>query len=129
MNITSFGKKSLAAFFLCSLAFAAAAQMPQQQQQPPAQSVTPVTPTAPPAAAPEPMVEPTPAAPQSAAVMPAPKPQLSPCARAIKSSEKALEKSSASTDNIAQAWQHIQAAKQEKGAACVAEAKAAQEML
>ncbi len=51
------------------------------------------------------------------------------CQQAIKVSEKALEKSQASPDTIAQAWQHIENAKQEKGQACKDEAKQAREML
>jgi hypothetical protein len=54
---------------------------------------------------------------------------LNACQRAIKVSEKALEKSQASPDTIAQAWQHIENAKQEKGQACKDEAKQAREML
>jgi len=55
--------------------------------------------------------------------------QMSGCQRAIQASEKALKKSQASPDTIAQAWQHIETAKQEKGEACKDEAKQAQEML
>lgn len=51
------------------------------------------------------------------------------CQKAIQASEKALKKSQASPDTIAQAWQHISTAKQEKGQACKDEAKQAQEML
>ena len=51
------------------------------------------------------------------------------CQKAIQASEKALNKSQASPDTIAQAWQHIENAKQEKGQACKDEAKQAQEML
>ena len=54
---------------------------------------------------------------------------VSACQKAIQASEKALEKSQASPDTIAQAWQHIENAKQEKGSACKDEAKQAQEML
>ncbi len=55
--------------------------------------------------------------------------QMSACQKAIQASEKALKKSQASPDTIAQAWQHIETAKQEKGSACKDEAKQAQEML
>ncbi len=51
------------------------------------------------------------------------------CQKAIQASEKALKKSQASPDTIAQAWQHISTAKQEKGQACKDDAKQAQEML
>ena len=54
---------------------------------------------------------------------------VSACQQAIKVSEKALAKSQASADTIAQAWQHIENAKQEKGQACKDEAKQAREML
>lgn len=54
---------------------------------------------------------------------------VSACQKAIQASEKALKKSQASPDTIAQAWQHIENAKQEKGSACKDEAKQAQEML
>lgn len=54
---------------------------------------------------------------------------MSACQKAIQASEKALKKSQASPDTIAQAWQHIENAKQEKGSACKDEAKQAQEML
>jgi len=51
------------------------------------------------------------------------------CQKAIQASEKALQKSQASPDTIAQAWQHISTAKQEKGQSCKDDAKQAQEML
>lgn len=51
------------------------------------------------------------------------------CQKAIHASEKALKNSQASPDTIAQAWQHISMAKQEKGSACKDEAKQAQDML
>lgn len=58
-----------------------------------------------------------------------PKHQMSGCQKAIQASQRALEKSQASPDTIAQAWHHIENAKQEKGQACKDEAKQAQEML
>ena len=76
---------------------------------------------------------PTPAEPQTGAAeegkMKVVHHTMSACQQAIKVSEKALAKSQASPDTIAQAWQHIENAKQEKGQACKDEAKQAREML
>jgi len=112
----------------------ASAQTPSQQPSPQMQ------PAETPAAAPTPAPTPTPdsssmqmkpngdAAPTPIAEHPK-QHKVSACQKAIQASEKALQKSQASPDTIAQAWQHISTAKQEKGQACKDDAKQAQEML
>lgn len=116
----------------------AMAQAPQSQPQPQPQPANPTaaqpSTEAPSSATTAPSLippGPTPAEPDDKTMVAhhAPQHQMSACQRAIKASEKALEKSQASPDTIAQAWQHIENAKQEKGAACKDEAKQAQEML
>ncbi|GEM_PF-5407364 len=105
-------------------------QMPSQQPAP--QTVPQTAPQPQPAETPSNAApaEMTPATPVPEAAVEHPKLRtVSACQKAIQASEKALEKSQASPDTIAQAWQHISNAKQEKGAACKDEAKQAQEML
>lgn len=116
----------------------AMAQAPSQQPSPqmqPAETPPPATPPAmtPPGPAPAPdanmQMKPNgDAAPTPIAEHPK-QHTVSACQKAIQASEKALKKSQASPDTIAQAWQHIENAKQEKGSACKDEAKQAQEML
>jgi hypothetical protein len=134
MHIKSLGAAAAVALLISG---AALAQQPMQQQPaqtPPASNA----PAAGPAMAPAPAsTAPVPATPvpdvsresKMTEAAPTPKPHLSGCQLAIKASEKALDKSQASPETIASAWQHISTAKQEKGSACKDEAKAAQEML
>jgi len=91
-----------------------------------------------PAAAPTPAAA---AAPSTAAAVPAAKPAAKPavrhrvsaCTAAIAKSEKALKVSKTSPEGIAQAWQHVGAAKQarkdHKAKTCLAEADAAIKLL
>lgn len=109
----------------------------QTQSAPP--TATPATPVEAPAtpaaqAAPAAPVASPPAA--SAAAEPAPtkvaavaKPHLSRCALAIHATERKLEKSSATPDNIAAAWHHLEEAKKSSGSACQAQAHEAADLL
>ena len=127
MRITSFGAAAAVALLISGAAFAQQPMQQQPTQTPPAPAATseapvPATPIPP---ASQEMQSQTSDAPQATKVVA----RRSACQQAIKASEKALGKSQASPEVIANAWQHISTAKQEKGAACKDEAKAAQEML
>jgi len=130
MRIKFVGAAAVA--ILASSLAVAQAQMPSQPQQPAPQTQPAETP---PGATPPDMTPPGPvpdgtSTQQAQKAADHPKPHaMSACQKAIQASEKALEKSQASPDTIAQAWQHISNAKQEKGPACRDEAKQAQEML
>jgi hypothetical protein len=128
MRITSLGAAAAVALLISG---ASLAQQPMQQQ--PAQTPPVSSAPAPAIGAPVPATPVPDAAqdmqPKMSEAAPPPKPHLSACQQAVKASEKALGKSQASPEVIAAAWQHISAAKQEKGSACKEEAKAAQDML
>lgn len=131
MRITSLGAAAAVALLISG---AALAQQPMQQQPaqtPPAATAPAAGPAMAPAAEAPVPATPVPDASQDQTKMSEapPKPHLSGCQVAIKASEKALDKSQASPEVIAAAWQHISTAKQEKGEACKEEAKAAREML
>jgi hypothetical protein len=131
--------KSLGAAAAVALLISGAALAQQPAQTPPAATPPAAGPAMAPAApAPAPATEaPVPATPvpdaskdeSKMSEAAPPKPHLSGCQLAIKASEKALNKSQASPEVIAAAWQHISTAKQEKGQACKEEAKTAQDML
>jgi DNA polymerase III gamma/tau subunit len=141
MRITFIGAAAAAAIMVSGLGIAMA-QTPSPQPQPaqpapqttPPAQMAPATPpaTTPPGPAPSGTSAETPNTPEAQASPAAAHPKqhvMSACQRAIKASEKALDKSQASPDTIAQAWQHIESAKHEKGQACKDDAKQAQEML
>ena len=126
MRITSLGAAAAVALLISGAALAQQPMQAQPAQTPPAPAATseapvPATPIPP---ASQEMQSESNQAPQATKVA-----HQSACQHAIKASEKALDKSQASPETIAAAWQHISTAKQEKGAACKDEAKAAQEML
>ncbi len=111
----------------------AMAQAPMPAQQPAPQTQPAETPapnaTPPEMSAPGPTPDGTSTAEAQQQTPPPKQHAMSACQKAIHASERALKKSQASPDTIAQAWQHIANAKQEKGAACKEEARQAQEML
>jgi hypothetical protein len=110
----------------------APSQQPAPQMQPspamPSQSAPTMAPSGP-TPAPDDNSAMQPKADEAPTPTPVKQHQMSACQKAIQASEKALKKSQASPETIAQAWQHIENAKQEKGSACKDEAKQAQEML
>ena len=97
---------------------------PSQPAQPPAPAMQPMMPPGPAMAPATPAPEPD----KTAAAEP-PKPHLSACAKAIKVSERKLDKSTADASVIAAAWEQISEAKKAKGAACTEHAKQAADML
>ena len=120
--------KSIGAAMILASGFAVAQTQPQQPAPQTQPSQTPQE-TPPEMTAPGPTPDGTSTQQAQQAASPPKQHTMSACQRAIQASEKALEKSQAGPDTIAQAWQHISTAKQEKGEACKDEAKQAQEML